>query len=144
MRKSREVACLIGALAWAGVAVAHILVVPGKWRMSAYTPAGVLHYTACLQGQHFASQILSQEAQHCRLSAPIAIRGAAMTVREVCRMPGPGGEGLVRARVVAHLLVRRSGLRFTGTSRLTFVTSLGDISEHQRVSGVRVGVCGRG
>ncbi len=144
MFKSREIACLIAALAWAGLSFAHIRVVPGEWRMSAHTPAGVLHYSTCLQAHHFGSQILSQEGQHCRLSNPIAISGATMTVREECRMPGPGGQGLVQARVVAHLFVQRSGLGFTGTSRLTFATSLGDISEHQRVSGVRVGPCGRG
>lgn len=110
--------------------------------MSAHTPAGVLHYSTCLQGHHFASQILSHEGQHCRLSTPIAISGATMTIREECRMPGPGGRGLLRARVVAHLLVPRSGQSFTGTSRITFSTGFGDISEHQRVSGVRVGACG--
>lgn len=132
------------ALAWAGLSLAHLRVVPGKWRMSAYTPAGVLHYSTCVQGRHFASQILSQEGQHCRLSGPIAIVGAAMTVREECRMPGPGGQGRVQARLVAHLFVQPSGLSFTGTSRITLATSLGDISEHQRLSGVRIGSCGRG
>ena len=141
--KSRELGFLIAALAWAGLSLAHLRVVPGEWRMSAYTPAGVLHYSTCLHGHHFAAQILSQEGQHCRLSNPIVIAGAAVTVREECRMPGPGGQGLVRARLVARLLVQPSGLGFSGTSRVTFATSFGDISEHQRLSGVRIGRCRR-
>lgn len=144
MLKNREIGFLMMALTWAGLSLAHLRVVPGEWRMSAYTPAGVLHYSTCVQGHHFASQILSQEGQHCRLKGPIAFAGVAMTVREECWMPGLGGHGRVQAGLVAHLFVQPSGLRFTGTSRITLTTSLGDISEHQRLSGVRVGPCGRG
>lgn len=64
-----------------------------------------------------------------------------MTVREECQIPAPGGRGSVRAHLVAHVVVQRSGLRFTGRSRITISTSLGDISGPQRLSGVRIGPC---
>lgn len=125
----------------ASCALGHLRIVPGMWRMTARAPTGPLHYSACLRSRHFAAQVLSHEGQHCRLSGPIQIDGAHVTIREACRVVVVSGQRAVRMNLTAHIQVGADGRQFTGRAHVFLVTPLGTVTEHQTLSGVRTGVC---
>lgn len=131
----------IGGLICAVVASAQLRIMPGQWRMSAQTPAGVLHYKACLQSRHFAAQILSHEGQHCRLVGPVIVRGSVVRVHEDCRVSQFAGQHGVRLQLTAHVRVEAGGRRFAGRSNAVLATPLGNITEHQQIRGAWVAPC---
>jgi RES domain-containing protein len=107
----------------------------------AHTPAGALHYSACLQARHFAAQIMSHEGQHCRLVGPVVVHGAVLTVREDCRVSHFSGQHGVRVHLTARVRVQAGGHQFTGQSHTVITTPLGNITEHQKITGVWVAPC---
>ncbi|MHB8255179.1 MAG: hypothetical protein ACYDEV_16175 [Acidiferrobacter sp.] len=141
MLRVKHVVLVAGALIWAGACAAQVTIVPGEWRMSTHTAAGDLHYSACLKSRHITAQILRQEGQHCQMEGPIVVQGTVVTITEDCQMAPPGSQGAVNVKVVARLRVQAGGLRFAGSSHLVIATALGDITEHQRITGVHTGVC---
>ncbi len=142
MVRVKHIAFGFGALAWAAVSAAQPRIVAGEWRMTAHTPAGPLHYSTCLTGGNITPQkILRNEGNHCRMAAPVAIQGAYVTVSEVCRISQPGGRGVIRVHVSARLHLGPRGRSFSGRTRAVITTALGNVTEHQRIQGVRVGPC---
>lgn len=131
---------VIGAL-WAGLACAHVRLVPGQWRMTAKTAAGDLHYSACLKSHDFAGQILQHEGHHCRMATPVVIHGSHVTVVEDCRVAAPGTLGAMVMRISAQLQLQPGGRAFTGVSHAVMTTPLGRITEHEQIAGVRTGAC---
>ena len=132
-----------GALVWAAVSAAQPpRMVPGKWRMTANTPTGPMHYSTCLKGGRITPQkILRNEGNRCRMAGPVAIQGTVVTVSEVCHIAQAGGQEGIRVHVSARLHLGPGGRSFSGRTNAIITTRFGNVTEHQRIQGVRTGSC---
>jgi hypothetical protein len=135
-----------GALVWAAVSAAQPpRMVPGKWRMTANTPTGPMHYSTCLKGGRITAQkILRNEGNRCRMAGPVTIQGTVVTVSEVCRLGQGGGQGGIRVHVSARLHLGPGGRSFSGRTNAIITTRFGHVTEHQRIQGVLTGSCAGG
>ncbi|WP_297392131.1 hypothetical protein [Acidiferrobacter sp.] len=142
----RHIAFGIGALTWAAVSAAQPpRIAPGEWRMTADTPAGPTHYSTCLKGGRITPQkILRNEGNRCRMVSPVVIHGTMVTVSEVCRINQAGGQGTILVHVSAQLRLGPRGRSFSGRTSAIITTRFGNVTEHQRIQGVRTGRCAGG
>ncbi|MHB1753207.1 MAG: DUF3617 domain-containing protein [Acidiferrobacter sp.] len=143
MVKIGRIALGIGALGWAVATWAQApQIAAGEWRMTARAPGGPMHYSTCLRGGHItARKILQNEGSHCRMDGPVSVQGNLVTVSEVCRLSQAGGQGAIRVHISARLRLGPGGRSFAGHTRAIVTTALGNVTEHQRITGVRTGPC---